>query len=64
MAKFAKGAVVQQIVKPITGIVDGDFRVDQETGDVQIPVRWLDEAGVEHARYFKEDEIELAPTSN
>ena len=60
MAKFAKGAVVRQIVVPITGVVAGDFRVDQETGSVQIPVTWTDADGVEHSRYFNESEIEAA----
>jgi hypothetical protein len=60
MAKFAKGATVRQIVKPIEGVVDGDFRVDQESGDVQIPVSWTDAEGVEHSRYFSESEIEAA----
>ena len=62
MAKFAKGAVVQQIVKPIVGVVAGDFRVDQETGNVQIPVEWTDDNGQAHSRYFSESEIELLPT--
>lgn len=61
MAKFAKGAVVRQIVKPIEGVVSGDFRVDQESGNVQIPVAWIDSDGVEHSRYFNESEIEAAP---
>ena len=61
MAKFAKGAVVQQIVKPIVGVVAGDFRVDQESGDVQIPVEWVDENGQTHSRYFNESEIEAKP---
>lgn len=63
MAKFAKGAVVRQIVTPITGVVAGDFRVDQESGNVQIPVAWVDADGVEHSRYFNESEIEAAPES-
>lgn len=64
MAKFAKGAIVRQIVTPITGVVAGDFRVDQETGNVQIPVTWLDDSGVEHSRYFNESEIEAAPEAS
>jgi len=61
MAKFAKGAVVRQIVAPLTGVVSGDFRVDQETGEIQIPVAWTDADGSSHSRYFKEAEIELLP---
>ena len=56
--KFPKGTLVEQIVKPIRGVVDGDFRVDQETGQVQIPVSWIDEDGVLHSRYFDQSEIE------
>ena len=59
MAKFAKGANVRQIVTPITGQVAGDFRVDQETGGLQIPVEWTDSTGQSHSRYFAEDELEL-----
>lgn len=56
MTTFAKGTQVKQIVKPIEGEVAG-FSVDQETGDVQVLVKWTDDDG-EHARYFKQDEIE------
>lgn len=61
MSKFAKGAVVQQIVTPIVGVVAGDFRVDQETGKVQIPVEWTDADGTTHSRYFAESELEEKP---
>lgn len=64
MAKFAKGAAVRQIVTPITGVVAGDFRVDQETGGVQVPVEWTDADGQTHSRYFTEDEIELNEDSS
>ena len=63
MAKFAKGTVVQQVVVTVRGVVDGDFRVDQETGNVQIPVTWTDTDGVAHSRYFDESEIEAAPAA-
>jgi hypothetical protein len=56
MTTFAKGTQVKQIIKPIEGEVAG-FSVDQETGDVQVLVKWTDDDG-EHARYFKQDEIE------
>ena len=56
MTTFAKGTQVKQIVKPIEGEVAG-FAVDQETGDVQVLVTWTDDDG-DHARYFKQDEIE------
>lgn len=61
MTKIAKGAVVRQIVTPIVGVVSGDYRVDQETGDVQIPVEWEDADGTRHSRYFKAAEIEQVP---
>jgi len=61
MSKFAKGAIVQQIVKPIVGVVDGDFRVCQETGQVQIPVKWTDADGQEHSRYFDQSDLEAQP---
>jgi hypothetical protein len=56
MAKFSKGTQVKQVVTPIEGEVTG-FQVDQESGDLQVLVTWTDEHG-EHARYFKETEIE------
>ena len=56
MANFAKGTQVKQIIKPIEGEVAG-FSVDQETGDVQVLVKWTDDDG-EHARYFREADIE------
>lgn len=58
MAKFAKGVAVKQIVNPIVGEVGG-FEIDQETGDRLIKVVWTDEEG-EHARFFTEEQIELA----
>jgi hypothetical protein len=61
MAKFAKGAAVRQIVTPIVGSVTGDFRVDQETGQLLVPVEWLDDKGEYHSRYFTEDQLELNP---
>jgi hypothetical protein len=59
MAIFSKGTNVRQIVTPVTGVVSGDFRVDQETGQVQIPVEWLDDAGELHQRYFDAGQLEL-----
>lgn len=56
-----RGTAVQQIITPITGVVDGDYRVDQQTGKVQIPVAFTDSNGVENHRYFDEAEIEVVP---
>lgn len=58
MAKFAKGTAVRQIVTPITGVVNGEFRVDQETGQLQIPVEWIDSDGNVNVRYFNENQLE------
>ena len=59
MPIFSKGTNVRQIVTPIAGVVNGDFRVDQETGEVQIPVEWLDDEGEVHSRYFSQSQLEL-----
>ena len=58
MAKFKKGDSVRQIVKPIEGTVEA-FQVDQEHGNLQVLVKWKDEEGVEHSRFFNEDEVEV-----
>jgi hypothetical protein len=58
MAQFSKGTKVKQIIKPVEGEVTG-FTVDQETGDVQVLVAWTDDDG-EHARYFKETDLEAS----
>lgn len=60
MAQFKKGAPVRQIVKPITGNVEG-FQVDQETGDLQVLVGWKDADGHGQSKYFKADELEADP---
>ena len=57
MSKFTKGQKVAQIVAPISGEVTG-FQVDQETGNLQVLVKWTDADGGEHARYFNETDIE------
>jgi len=59
-SSFKKGDPVRQIVVPLSGTVAG-FQVDQETGDRLVKVEWTDAAGDQHARFFKEDEIEAAP---
>lgn len=58
MAKFAKGDVVAQVLKPITGTVTG-FQVDQETGELLVKVEWTMEDGSTNERFFKDDEIEV-----
>lgn len=61
MAVFRKGdKVIQILPDPIVGEVDS-FSVDQETGDVQIKVVWIDNDGVQHARFFVESEVEATP---
>lgn len=60
---IAKGTPVRQTPKTIEGIVEGDFRVDQQTGKVQIPVTWIDDDGAEHNRYFFEDDLEVVTAS-
>lgn len=57
MAKFKKGdAVVQVLPTPIAGTVDG-FALCQESGDIQVKVVWSDADGVQHERFFNEDEV-------
>jgi hypothetical protein len=63
MAIFKKGDTVAQIVPVITGQVT-KFDVDQETGDVQYLVEWLDGDGNPQSRYFKESEIELKQSAD
>lgn len=60
MAKFKKGdAVAQVLPAPIVGTVDG-FSLCQETGEVMPKVVWSDADGVQHERYFREDELVAA----
>lgn len=57
MAAFKKGDKVTQVLpEPISGEVDS-FSVDQETGDVQIKVVWVDNEGITHERFFVESEL-------
>lgn len=55
--KFKKGDDVVQVVKPIAGPVTNVAIVDDV---VQYEVRWTDEAGDAHARYFTEEQLEAA----
>lgn len=55
MAIFANGAAVTQVVKPISGTVQG-FQVDQQSGELQVLVAWTDDAG-DHSRYFNESDL-------
>jgi len=57
MATFKKGDKVAQIVPVIKGEVT-TFAVDQESGEIQYQVAWLEPDGQEQSRYFKEHEIE------
>lgn len=56
--KFPAGTKVRQIVKPLVGVADRPVIIDN---DVQYMVKWTDEAGDEHERQFREDEIEAVP---
>lgn len=56
MANFVKGQKVTQVVAPIQGTVEG-FQVDQETGELQVLVGWVDGNGESHARYFSETDL-------
>lgn len=57
MANFKKGDTVRQVVAaPVEGVVSR-YDVDQETGEVQILVEWLDGEGNTCSRYFKEAEL-------
>jgi len=62
MSNFAKGDSVVQVVTPVAGTVQG-FQVDQETGSLQVLVGWTDAEGQEHARYFDESHIAVAPVA-
>lgn len=56
---FPKGSQVKQVLAaPIQGSIDS-FSVDQESGQIQYLVKWLDGGGVEHSRFFKDGEVEL-----
>lgn len=54
------GDPVRQVAPVIAGTVVDVAIVD---GDVQFVVEYLDEGGETHRRYFKETEIEAAPTA-
>ena len=63
MAKFKRGERVRQIMAPpIVGVVT-DFAVDRESGEVQIQVDWLNEAGHTESTFFTTDQIELDPSN-
>lgn len=59
MANFKKGDAVVQIVQPISGTVEG-FQVDQESGELQVLVSWVDDSGETQSRYFKATDIQAA----
>jgi len=60
---FKKGDAVRQITPaPVTGNVAA-FSVDQETGDVQYLVEWLDADGATQSRYFNDEQLEAAPVA-
>jgi hypothetical protein len=57
--KFKRGDKVTQVVKPISGevvnvqVVDGDH--------LQFEVAFVGEDGEPHAKWFREDEVDLTP---
>ena len=53
---IAKGTPVRQVITPIEGTVAG-FEVDQETGQLQYNVEWVDADGNVQNTYFKEGDI-------
>ena len=55
-SKFPKGTIVHQVVQVLSGKVLS-FSVDQESGDVQYCVEWVDPEGSIHSRYFRESEL-------
>jgi len=61
--KFQKNEKVRQIMPaPIEGVVSR-FHFSQQTGEIQYEVSWKDANGVEHARAFNEDQIEVVTAS-
>lgn len=56
-----RGSIVQQIVKPIEGVVTS-FQIDQQTGDKLIEVTWTDETGVVNSRFFSENDLKVLPS--
>jgi len=60
---FKKGDPVRQITPaPVVGTVAA-FSVDQETGDVQYLVEWMDADGATQSRYFNDEQLEAAPVA-
>lgn len=58
---FAKGQKVTQVLPaPISGEVAG-FAVDQQTGALQVQVKWTDAEGHDHARFFSASELQVTP---
>ena len=62
MANPKKGDTVRQIITPIQGVVDS-YQVDQETGETQCLVSWVDADGAEHSTYFTAAQIEVVPAA-
>ena len=58
MANAKKGDTVRQIVTPIEGVVDS-FQVDQESGELQCLVKWVNADGEEQTKYFAASEVEV-----
>lgn len=61
MSAIKRGtAVVQIMPAPIQGVVAG-FKVDPENGQRLTEVAYLDEDGEPTSRFFKDEEIQVAP---
>lgn len=58
---FKKDQIVRvKAVVPTGPVVK--FHMDEDTGEVQYLLQWVDALGDLQERWFREDELEVAPT--